>query len=132
MSKADITAHKTRPKAQSYVNYAPISLAYQMQPRHINLVKKFSSRDSIEILNERRRFDNISEQPGATNYPSIPPFPFRFTSHQNIPKMGKSSKSAAPAAAAKVNADSKAVSKSKKEGKKVVTAPVEAAPVKVS
>ncbi len=44
--------------------------------------------------------------------------------------MGKSSKSAAPAVAAKANADAKAVSKSKKDGKKVATAPVEA--VKVS
>ena len=50
--------------------------------------------------------------------------------------MGKSSKTAvtaaAPAVAAKANADAKASSKSKKEGKKVATAPVEAAPVKVS
>jgi nucleolin len=45
--------------------------------------------------------------------------------------MGKSSKVTTPAAAAKVNADAKAVSKSKKEGKKVASAPVEAAPVKV-
>jgi len=43
--------------------------------------------------------------------------------------MAKSSST--PAVAAKANADAKAVSKSKKEGKKVASAPVEAAPVKV-